>query len=50
MDWFRIAVIILVIVKTIEFSYRFYKWIKNKKIRTLKINLKVLIFNTHLGT
>lgn len=45
MDWFRVAVIILVIVKTIEFSYRFYKWIKNKKkIRTLKINLKSSYF------
>ena len=31
MDWFRIAVIILVIIKTVEFSYRLYKWIKNKK-------------------
>ena len=37
MDWFRVAVIILVILKTIEFAYRFFKWFKNKKkIRTLK--------------
>lgn len=31
MDWFKVAVVILIIIKTIEFSYRFYKWIKNKK-------------------
>lgn len=35
MDWFKIAVIILVIIKTIEFSYRLYKWLKNKKNKNL---------------
>ena len=27
----RILLLIVVIAKTIEFSYRFYKWLKNKK-------------------
>lgn len=35
MDWFKIAVIILVVIKTIEFSYRFYKWLKSKKNKNL---------------
>ena len=28
MEWIRVATIILCIVKTIEFSYQFLKWIK----------------------
>lgn len=31
MKIFEIAVIVLCVIKTIEFSYRIYKWIKKNK-------------------
>lgn len=31
MEWWKVAIVILCAIKTIEFGYRFYKWLKKNK-------------------